>query len=176
MSGHNPLLPDEVAPHIFLMFFALAIQLVAAAISGIGYSLNQNVFCLVGFVLFTLWFIVMLITVNPHADKALNNHRMGIRRGALIVIVVFIFLGVAELATAVLVAPLAQRNNTNGDFTLLLRQMKRGFITMIVRLLNAKLRRTCLSARTPMLMPTSSQQCLNITVPLTESRRCVPVG
>ena len=126
-SGRNLLFPAEVAPHVFLMFFALAIQLVAAVISGIGYSLNENVFCLAGFVLFTLWFIAMLIIVNPRTDTALNNHREIIKRGAQIVIVVFIFLGTAELATAVLIAPIAQRNNANGDFAMLLRQMEQGF-------------------------------------------------
>jgi hypothetical protein len=127
LSGRNLLFPDEVTPHVLLMFFALAIQLIAAAISGIGYSLNQNVFCLVGFGLFTLWFIFMLIIVNPHTDKALGNHRGVIKCGALIVIVLFILLGIAELTTAVLVAPIAQRNNANGNFAVLLHQMEGGF-------------------------------------------------
>jgi hypothetical protein len=44
LLGHNPLFPDEVAPHIFLMFFAPAIQLVASALSGVGFSLNCKFF------------------------------------------------------------------------------------------------------------------------------------
>ncbi len=126
-SGRYLLFPGKIAPHVPLMFFALAIQLVAAVISGIGYSLNENIFCLVGFVLFTLWFIAMLIIVNPRCDEAFKNHREGIKRGALVIIVVFIAIGIAELTTAVLVAPMVQRNNANGDFAMLLRQMEQGF-------------------------------------------------
>lgn len=105
LLGHNPLLPDEVAPHIFLMFFALAIQLVASAISGVGFSLNENKFWLIGFVLWVLWFFIMLIIVNPNTDIILKNHLEGVKRVASIVIVIFILIGVAELATAVFVAP-----------------------------------------------------------------------
>ena len=126
-SGRNPLFPDEVKPSIYLMFFALAIQLVAAVISGIGYSLNENIFYLVGFALFALWFIAMLIIVNPRTDGAFHNHRVCVKRGALIIIIVFIAIGIAELATAVFIAPIAQRDNANGNFAMLLRQMEQGF-------------------------------------------------
>ena len=126
-SERNHLFPAEITPHALLMFFALAIQLVAAVISGIGYSLNENIFCLEGFVLFTLWFIAMLIIVNPRCDEVFKNHREGIKRGALVIIVVFIAIGIAELTTAVLIAPMVQRNNANGDFAMLLRQMEQGF-------------------------------------------------
>ena len=126
-SGRNFLFPDKIAPHVLLMFFALAVQLVAAVISGIGYSLNENIFCLVGFALFTLWFIAMLIIVNPRCDEVFKNQREGIKRGALAIIVTFITIGISELATAVLVAPIVQGNNANGDFAILLRQMEQGF-------------------------------------------------
>ena len=127
LSGHNPLLPDEVAPHIFLMFFALAIQLVASAISGVGFSLNENEFWLIGFVLWVLWFFIMLIIANPNTDTILKNHREGVKRGASIVIVIFILIGVGELVTAVFIAPLSQRDNAKGDFAQLLTQMEHGF-------------------------------------------------
>ena len=127
LLGHNPLFPEETAPHIFLMFFALAIQLVASALSGVGFSLNGSFFWLAGFALWILWFLIMLIIVNPHTDTVLKNHREGVKRGALIIIISLILLGAVELATAIYVAPSVQRNNTTGDFAQLLIQMEHGF-------------------------------------------------
>ena len=109
------------------MFFALAIQIVASAIYGVGFSLNGNGIVLVGFALWTFWFIVMLIIVNPHTDTVLKNHREGVKRGALIIIVALVLISAAELATAIFVAPSFQRNNATGDFAQLLSQMEHGF-------------------------------------------------
>jgi hypothetical protein len=126
-SGHNPLLPDEVAPHIFLMFLALAIQLIAIAISGVGFSLNENGFWLIGFTLWILWFFIMLIVVNHNTDKSLKNHREKMKSGVLIIVIMLVLIGVTELLTALFIAPLFQRNNTTGDFAQLLTQMEHGF-------------------------------------------------
>ena len=127
LSGHNALFANDTAPHIFLMFFALAIQIVASAIYGVGFSLNENAIVLVGFALWTFWFIVMLIIVNPHTDTFLQNHRGGVKRGALIIIVALVLISAAELATAIFVAPSFQRNHATGAFAQLLSQMEHGF-------------------------------------------------
>jgi hypothetical protein len=55
------------------MFFARAIQLVVSALSGVGFSLNGKFFWRLGFASWALWFIVMMIVVNPHTSKALDN-------------------------------------------------------------------------------------------------------
>lgn len=124
---HNALFADDTSPQIFLMFFALAIQLVASAISGVGFSLNENVFWLAGFALWLLWFMVMLFIVAPQTDTILKYHHEGVKRGALIIVIALILVGTAELTTAIFVAPLFQRNNTIGDFAQLLSQMEHGF-------------------------------------------------
>ena len=123
----NTIFPMDTAPHIFLFFFALALQLVASAVAGVGFALNGNGFWLAGFVLWLLWFVAMLIIVNPRIDIFLRRYRDGIRRAAFTIFIVLTILGVLELVIALFVMPIVLRNDTQGEFAQLLGQMQHGF-------------------------------------------------
>jgi hypothetical protein len=123
----NTIFPKDTSPHIFLFFFALALQLVASAVAGVGFALNANGFRLVGFILWLLWFVVILIIVNPHIDRFLWRYSNGIRHTAFIIFIVLVILGILELVIALIVIPIVHRNNTQVDFAQLLKQMQHGF-------------------------------------------------
>lgn len=121
----DTLFPDDLKPQVFLLFFALVIQLIASAISGVGFSLNTRGFWFAGFTLWILWFVIMLFIVSPNANNILLNHRKSIKRGAMVIIVLLVLLGLAELVMAVWIAP--KENNPTNDFAQLLSQMEHGF-------------------------------------------------
>jgi hypothetical protein len=125
LSNLGTLFPDDLKPQVFLLFFALVIQLAASAISGVGFSLNTSGFWLSGFNLWILWFIIMFFIVNPNANNILTNHRKSIKRGAMVIIILLALLGLTELVMAVWVAP--KENNPTNDFAQLLSQMEHGF-------------------------------------------------
>ena len=128
-QGHfptlNTLFPNDLKPQVFLLFFALVIQLLASAISGVGFSLNTSGFWLAGFILWLLWFVIMLFIVSPNAGRVIRNHQNFIKRGAMVVIALLALLGLTELIMAVWVAP--KENNPTNDFAQLLSQMEHGF-------------------------------------------------
>ena len=121
----DTLFPDDLKPQVFLLFFALVIQLIASAISGVGFSLNTSGFWFAGFTLWILWFVIMFFIVSPNANNVLLQHRKSIKRGAIVIIVLLALLGLAELVMAVWIAP--KENNPTNDFAQLLSQMEHGF-------------------------------------------------
>gem|GEM_PF-341813 len=125
LSRLHTLFPDDLKPQVFLLFFALVIQLIASAISGVGFSLNTSGFWLAGFILWILWFVAMLFIVSPNTNNVLGNHRKFIKRGAMVVIALLALLGLTELVMAVWIAP--KENNPTNDFAQLLSQMEHGF-------------------------------------------------
>lgn len=123
----SALFPPDTPPHILLFFFAMAIQLVASAIAGVGFALTVRWYWLGGLFLWMLWFAVMFVIAAPHADNLFNRHRVGLRRGAIIIIISLVVLGIVELGTAIFISPAFERNYTAGDFVTLLEQMRHGF-------------------------------------------------
>jgi hypothetical protein len=121
----DTLFPDDLKPQVFLLFFALVIQLIASAISDVGFSLNTSGFWFAGFTLWILWFVIMLFIISPNTNNVLGNHRKFIKRGAIVVTALLALLGLTELVLAVWIAP--KENNPTNDFAQLLSQMEHGF-------------------------------------------------
>ena len=116
--------PENTKPRIFLLFFAIVIQLFASAISGVGFSLNRNVYWLAGTALWILWFATMFIIAVPGTDVFLWDYRNQLKKTALAIFGILLALGIFELLMALFLAPVFQNS---GDFATLLDQMRHGF-------------------------------------------------
>ena len=116
--------PENTKPRILLFFFAIIIQLFAAAISGVGFSLNRQFYWLAGTALWILWFAMMFIIAAPKTDVILRNYQNRLKKAALVLFGILMMLGIFELIMAFFLAPVFQNS---GDFATLLEQMRHGF-------------------------------------------------
>ena len=83
------------SPRVSLFFFAVIICLLASALSGVGFVLKSPVLLLSGTVVWLGWFAVMFMVAVPNADRLLQ--RWGwLRRGAAIIIVFLLTMGLLE--------------------------------------------------------------------------------
>jgi hypothetical protein len=105
----------------------LAIQLVASAITGVGFALAVRWYWVGGLFMWMFWFALMFVIAAPHTDNLLRQHREGLKRGAITVFVFLAVLGIVEIGTALFISPAFERNHTGGDFATLLEQMRHGF-------------------------------------------------
>ncbi|MFA5308337.1 MAG: glycosyltransferase 87 family protein [Dehalococcoidales bacterium] len=119
--------PPDVTPRVTLFPFAIAIQLIACAISGVGFAANKAAFWLGGMVLWLLWFWVMFLIVTPETDMGVRRHYGGLRRGAMIILVIVLATGVGELFVLGLFAPGYTKSGASNDFSKSLEQMQHGF-------------------------------------------------
>jgi hypothetical protein len=62
------------APRTLLFFFALIVELVASAISAVGFVLNNSVFFLGGTLAWLAWFVVIFLVASPKTDHLLRNY------------------------------------------------------------------------------------------------------
>jgi hypothetical protein len=105
----------------------MAIQLVASAIAGVGFALTARWYWVGGLFLWMFWFVVMFVIAAPRTDNLLRHHGVGVKRGASIIFVSLVVLGIVELSVALFISPAFERNHTGGDFATLMEQMRHGF-------------------------------------------------
>ncbi len=88
--------PVDVKPRYTLFFLAVAVQLIASSLSGIGYSVHNAVFWMVGLAIWLLWFFIMFLIVRPQTDDVLKRWGGALKRGALTIFIALLVMGVVE--------------------------------------------------------------------------------
>ncbi len=84
-------------PRLSLFIIAILIMLTASAFSGIAFVLNNTFFYIAGTIFWLLWFALLFIIAIPETDQRLQNHIHGLKKSAITIIVLLIFLGMVEL-------------------------------------------------------------------------------
>ncbi len=88
--------PDDLKPRYLFFFLAVVVQLVASALSGIGYSVHGAAFWMVGLVFWLAWFFLMFLIVRPQTDGILQRYSRGLKRGAVTIFITLLIVGIAE--------------------------------------------------------------------------------
>ncbi len=113
------------SPRALLFYVAVAIQLIASAISGSGFVLNNSPLLLLGCVVWIIWFVTIFAVILPQTDNALGNRINELKHGALIIFISLFVLGLAEAgAVGILVPRITQNQNISVDFRQLISGLK----------------------------------------------------
>ena len=86
----------EATPRPLLFFFAIVLELAASAVAGIAFALGINALWIVGAVLWTAWFVLIFLVLNPAADRVFKDKIKILKRGALGIFITLFVLGYAE--------------------------------------------------------------------------------
>jgi hypothetical protein len=84
-------------PRIILFYFIVPLQLIASAVSAVGFVQRSAVFFLSGSVLWLLWFIAIFITGTRSADRRLAKYSTRLKNIARVVFVICLIVGILEL-------------------------------------------------------------------------------
>jgi hypothetical protein len=96
MTNKLAIFPADIKPRYLLFFVAVAVQLVASALSGIGYSVNNAAYWMAGLAFWLLWFFLMFLIVRPQTDNVLQKWSGTLRKGAMTIFIALFVLGIVE--------------------------------------------------------------------------------
>ena len=92
-------------PRTLLFYFAVLVLLLSVAISELGFALNNPIFFIAGTLVLVLWFEIIFIAVLPETNIALVKYTNQLKRGALIIFVLLILIGLSEAAPIIIIIP-----------------------------------------------------------------------
>jgi hypothetical protein len=96
MKNKLAIFPADAKPRYMLFFLAVVVQLIASALSGVGYSVHAAAYWMVGLVFWLVWFFLMFLIIRPQTDNLLQRWGGALKRWAVIIFISLLFLGVAE--------------------------------------------------------------------------------
>jgi hypothetical protein len=127
MKNKLAIFPDDLKPRYFLFFLAVAVQLVASALSGIGYSVHGAAYWMAGLAFWLVWFFLMFLIVRPQTDGSLQRWGGVLRRGALTIFIVLLVLGIVEAVILGVFTPRLLDDGINGGVDEVVAQLYGGF-------------------------------------------------
>jgi hypothetical protein len=86
---------------VWLFFPVLVVELLASAISGVGFVLNNRFFLISGTIIWAGWFALIFIIAAPRLNSTLDKYKIHLKRLALSIFMLLFILGVAEVIALV---------------------------------------------------------------------------
>ena len=121
-------LVSHATPRTLLFYFAVLVLLLSVVISELGFALNNPILFIAGTIVLVLWFVIIFIAVLPQTNIALVKHTNQMKRGALIIFVLFLIIGLSEAALIIIIIPsLIHHQNISGNFHQLLTEVEDGY-------------------------------------------------
>jgi hypothetical protein len=108
-------IPNDPSPRPHLYYWIIVVQLVASAVSGVGYVLQSPRWYLGGAFVWILWFFLMFQLVHPEPGGFLERRREGVRRGATVIFVTLFILGILEAFTFAVIYPVFFNRNRDSQ-------------------------------------------------------------
>jgi hypothetical protein len=103
----------------------VVIQLIASAVSSSGFVLSSPPLLIIGFLIWIMWFVMIFAVILPQTDVILSQRINQLKKGALVIFITLVVLGVGEAAGIVILAPRIIRNpSTSTDFRQLMIGLK----------------------------------------------------
>jgi hypothetical protein len=127
MGKRLSVFPVDTKPRIMLFFPAVAVQLIASALSGVGYTLNGAAYWLAGMIVWVVWFFIMFLIVTPQTDGLLQGWDGVLKRGAMTIFISLLILGIAEVLIFGVFAHWFLDNGIDNAADKLVAQMYSGF-------------------------------------------------
>ncbi len=119
--------PDDIKPRYLLFFLAVVVQLIASALSGIGYSINGSNYWLAGMAVWLVWFFLMFLIVRPQTDTLLQRYSGLLKRGAVTIFVCLLTLGIAEAVILGIFTPWFLKDGVDNEADKVVAQLYGGF-------------------------------------------------
>lgn len=108
----------DAPPRARLYFAAVVIQLLASALSGVGFVLETPGYFLGGAAAWAVWFVLMFLMTRPTTDNFLERHTRLLRRGAGTIFIALFIVGFLEVIGMTVLYPLYYENDENpGNFS-----------------------------------------------------------
>ncbi len=119
--------PMDAPPRALLYYWVIVIQLLASAISGVGYVLQSPRWYLGGAFIWVAWFVLMFQLVRPSPGGFLERRARGVRRGAFVIFISLFTLGVLEVVTFAVIYPVFSSKHHGGPIAEVLAGFKEVF-------------------------------------------------
>ncbi len=120
-------IPDDTPPRILLIFFSVLLQLIALAVSGVGYATGETTYWLAGMILWLLWFFIIFLIVIPSMDTLLQRYRGWLKPIAKTILIILLIVGISEGGILGVFAPGYITSGASNDFVLALEELNYGF-------------------------------------------------
>ena len=112
-------------PRTLLFYFAVVTQLVASAISSSGFVLNSPPLLLIGLLVWIIWFVMIFKVIMPQTDHVLSKRINQLKKGASIIFITLVILGLGEAIGISVLTPRIIRNQyISSDFRQLMTGLK----------------------------------------------------
>jgi hypothetical protein len=121
------LFPVAIKPRYWLFYLAVVIQLIASALSGIGYSVHGANYWIAGLVFWLLWFLLMFYIIRPQTDISLQCYNEVLKRGAIVIFVILFVVGIAEIIIIGICASWFLDDGINNGVDEVVQQLHSGF-------------------------------------------------
>jgi len=118
----------ESPPRALLFYFAVALQLIASALSGIGFLLDSAAFFFAGTGVWVLWFAVMFMMTLPATDKFIGGSLRSFRQAAGSIFVCFFVVGILEVIAMTAIYPAVSDEEKTGEFGEVMQGLNRVFV------------------------------------------------
>ncbi len=118
----------DYPPRALLYYAGIVIQLIASAISGIGFLLENQAWFLGGAIAWAIWFVIMFIMVRPATDWKLLPGAGILERGGIALFAVLFTLGVLEILMLTILYPrVIENSDIPGEFGEVISGLERTF-------------------------------------------------
>jgi hypothetical protein len=120
------LFPYNAPRNAYLYFIAIAIQLLASAVAGIGFTLNNGIWWLGGTAIFIVWFVIIfIIAMDNNNTRIVINNR--VRSSAIGIFFILIVCGVVSVFVFSVMASKILNSGSSNTFVELVRQMDHNY-------------------------------------------------
>ncbi|MHB8105448.1 MAG: glycosyltransferase family 87 protein [Dehalococcoidales bacterium] len=127
MKNRLSIFPINTTPRVLLFFLAVLVQLIASALSGVGYTLHGSNFWLAGMLVWLVWFFIMFLIITPQTDAFFQRIYGQLKIGATTIFTALLVLGIAEVVILGIYAPWFLNNGIDNGFDEIIAQMQSGF-------------------------------------------------
>ncbi|MCJ7604585.1 MAG: hypothetical protein MUO19_00940 [Dehalococcoidales bacterium] len=123
IQDHNPHQPHhagrlDAPPRALLYYATVVIQLLASALSGVGFVLETPAYFLGGAGIWVAWFVLVFMMTRPATDGTLGGHVKFFRRGAGTIFIILFVVGIMEVIAMTVLYPVYYENDENpGNFS-----------------------------------------------------------
>jgi hypothetical protein len=116
------LFPSDAPRSAYLYYCAIAVQLIASAVAGIGFTLNNGLYWLGGTLIFILWFVI-LFAIAMDNRKSDSFIAIKVRKSAIIIFYILVVCGIVSFFIFSVMASRIMNSGNSGTFVELVKQM-----------------------------------------------------
>jgi len=118
--------PQEAPRGAYLYYIAIAVQLLASAVAGVGFTLNNGIYWLGGTAIFILWFVILFAIAMDNRKESSKSSKT-IRTSAIIIFYILVACGIASFFIFSVMASTILNSGNSGTVVELVKQMDHNY-------------------------------------------------